>query len=89
MSNPDYRRTKTRGRPPKPGRGVRVTIRLHEADHGEIIARLEQIPAGQRSAYIRRVLAGAPVQVLDRAIEDDTLTNDLNAMWDDEDEWTQ
>jgi hypothetical protein len=74
-----------RGRPPKPGRSVRVTIRFREGEHDEILQRLGEVGPGGWSAYIRRVLEGAPIEVLDRAIvEDDEMTDALNSMWLDE-----
>lgn len=77
-------RTKKRGRPRKPGRSRRYTIRLREGEHDAILERIDCLPAGQRSAYIRRVLAGAPVDLLDGAlVESDALAADLDAMWDD------
>ena len=74
-----------RGRPTVPGRSVRVTVRFRDGKHDAILERLFQVPKMRRSAYIRRVLEGAPVEVLDRAIvEDDEMTDALNTMWEDE-----
>ncbi len=74
-----------RGRPTKKGRSVRVTIRFREGEHDAILQRLGKVPEGGKSAYIRRVLEGAPVEALDRAlIEDDELTDALDTMWADE-----
>ena len=61
---------------------MRVTIRLREGEHDAILQRLEKVPRGGKSAYIRRVLEGAPVEALDRAlVEDDELTDALDSMW--------
>lgn len=80
----DFGQTR-RGRPRKAGRSVRVTLRLREGDPevDAILQRLAGLPRGRRSAYIRRVLAGAPVQVLDDALANETaeLTASLDGMW--------
>ena len=77
-----------KGRPRKPGRSVRITIRLREGEPGAdaILRRLARLPRGQRSAYIRRVLAGAPVEALDEALarESAALGIALDEMWADE-----
>lgn len=74
-----------RGRPALPGRSIIVTIRFREGEHDAILERLAQVPKGGRSAYIRRVLEGAPVTVLDAAlIEDDEMTAALDSMWGDD-----
>ena len=78
-----------RGRPRKPGRSVRVTIRLREGEPGAdaILQRLARLPVGHRSAYIRRVLMGAPVEALEAALAEESaeLTAALDGMW--EDDW--
>ena len=76
-----------RGRPPKPGRSVRITIRLREGEDDAILARLARVPKGRRSAYIRRVLAGAGVDVMDEVLaeEPEVVASLLDAMWEDED----
>ncbi|MBN1658279.1 MAG: hypothetical protein JXA93_07760 [Anaerolineae bacterium] len=83
-SERDFGQTK-KGRPRKAGHSVRITIRLREGepDVDAILERLVKLPVGQRSAYIRRVLAGAPVEALDQALarESDELAADLDAMW--------
>jgi len=80
----DFGPTK-RGRPRKAGRSIRVTLRLREGDPevGAILQRLAALPTGRRSAYIRRVLAGAPVEVLEEALAKETaeLTASLDGMW--------
>ena len=80
----DFGQTKS-GRPRKAGRSVRVTLRLREGDLevDAILQRLAALPRGRRSAYIRRVLAGAPVEVLDDALAKETaeLTASLDGMW--------
>ena len=79
---------KRRGRKPKPGQSVRWTIRFREGEDDEIIARLRQLPKGQVSEYIKRILAGTPMDMLDQAmVESDALSADLDSMlddWDDE-----
>jgi len=73
---------KRRGRPAKKGASVRVTVRFREGEHDEILERLKKLPEGGRSAYIRRVLAGAPVEALDAAmVEDQEMTDGLDSMW--------
>jgi len=47
---------------------VVITFQLREGEHDPILARLRQLPENRRSAYIRRVLTGAPVEVLDEAM---------------------
>jgi hypothetical protein len=44
------------------------------------------LPRNRRSAYIRRVLSGAPVEVLDDALkqESDMLTSALDGAWDED-----
>jgi hypothetical protein len=80
----DFGQTR-RGRPRKPGRSVRITLRLREGDRevDAILQRLAGLPRGRRSAYIRRVLAGAPVEALDEALANETaeLTASLDGMW--------
>lgn len=80
----DFGRTE-RGRPRKPGRSLRFTIRLREGepDDDAILQRLARLPVGQRSAYIRRVLAGAPVEDMEEPIvrESVGLTAALDGMW--------
>ncbi|HNS51666.1 MAG TPA: hypothetical protein PKO09_10860 [Anaerolineae bacterium] len=80
----DFGQTK-RGRPRKAGRSIRVTLRLREGDPevDAILQRLAELPRGRRSAYIRRVLAGAPVEVLEEALAQETaeLTASLDGMW--------
>ena len=80
------RRTSTRGRPPKTGRSVVITFRLREGEHDPILSRLRQLPRNRRSAYIRRVLSGAPVEVLDDALqqESDALASALDGAWDED-----
>lgn len=77
-----------RGRPPKPGRSIRITIRLREGEDDAILARLARVPKGRRSAYIRRVLAGAGVEVMDEVLaeEPELVTSLLDSMWEDENE---
>jgi hypothetical protein len=60
-----------------------ITFRLREGEHDPILARLRQLPRSQRSAYIRRVLSGAPVEVLDEALkrESEALTSALDGAW--------
>ncbi|HNS52037.1 MAG TPA: hypothetical protein PKO09_12750 [Anaerolineae bacterium] len=74
-----------RGRPRKAGRSVRVTLRLREGDPevDAILQRLAGLPRGRRSACIRRVLAGAPVEVLEGALAKETadLAASLDGMW--------
>ena len=74
-----------RGRPRKPGRSIRITIRLREGEPemDAILQRLAGLPVGQRSAYIRRVLAGAPVEALEEALAEESgeLTAALDGMW--------
>jgi hypothetical protein len=60
---------KRRGQPAKHGRRVFVGIWFREGEHDEVLARLNQLPERQRSSYIRRVLAGAPVEVHQAAFE--------------------
>ena len=88
-SERDFRRTK-RGRPRKPGRSIRITIRLREGEPevDAILQRLVSLPAGQRSGYIRRVLAGAPVEAQEQTLAEESveLTAALDGMWDDD--WT-
>jgi len=80
-------KNKKRGRPQKKGRSVRVTVRLHEQDHVEILARLARLERGSVSAYIRRVLAGASVELLESAlVESDELSDALDGMLDWEDD---
>lgn len=80
----DFGRTE-RGRPCKPGCSRRFTIRLREGepDDDAILQRLARLPVGQRSAYIRRVLTGAPVEDLEEPIvrESVGLTVALDGMW--------
>lgn len=73
-----------RGRPAKRGRVHFVNIRLREGEHDLIIARLEALPLGKRSDYVRRVLEGAPVEVHEHA-ESAALTADLDSMFSDDD----
>lgn len=86
MTTPNNCQTENRrrGRPRKPGKSHRVTIRLREGEHDTILSRLQALPAGKWSSYIRRVLDGAPVEALDEALrqESDALSADLNGMWD-------
>ena len=79
-------RTGARGRPPKAGRSVVITFRLREGEHDPILARLRQLPRNRRSAYIRRVLSGAPVEVLDDALkqESEALSSALDGAWDED-----
>lgn len=73
-----------RGRPAKSGRSVRIAFRLREGEHDDILERLDQVPPGEQSDYIRRVLAGASPELLDHALhESDSLTSALDGMWDD------
>lgn len=80
----DFRQTK-KGRPRKPGQSIRITIRLREGEPevDAILQRLARLPAGQRSAYIRRVLAGAPVEALEEVLSEESaeLTAALDEMW--------
>ncbi len=76
-----------------PGRSVRFTFRLREGVHDEILKRLAQVPKGGISAYIQRVLEGAPVEALDQALEDGETTDGLDDMWSgdwdlDDEEWS-
>lgn len=77
-----------RGRPRKPGRSIKISFRLREGEDDAILARLAQVPRGRRGAYIRRVLSGAPVEVMDQALreEPESVAAKLNAMFADEDE---
>jgi len=77
-----------RGRPCKPGRSVIICFRLREGEDDAILARLAQVPRGRRGAYIRRVLSGAPVEVMDQALreEPESVAAKLNAMFADDDE---
>lgn len=88
MSPPQIKRqtNNNRGRPRKPGQSHRVTIRLRDGEHDTIIARLQALPKGRWSSYIRRVLDGAPVEALDEALreESEELTAALDGMWDDD-----
>ncbi len=79
-------RGRERGRPAKPGRVITLTVKLREGEHDEILARLARLERGQRSAYVRRVLAGASVEVLEgsRPRESAGLTAALDGMFDDE-----
>jgi hypothetical protein len=83
--NRGQEKPRRRGRPRKPGRSIFVGLRLREGEHDTIIARLKKLPKGRWSAYIRRVLDGAPVEALDDALaqESEELANALNGMWDD------
>jgi len=74
-----------RGRPRKPGRSIKIALRLREGEHDAILERLRQLPRGHWSRYIRRVLDGAPVEALDDALaqESKILTAALDGMWDD------
>ena len=82
-------RTGARGRPPKAGQSVVITFRLREGEHDPVLARLRQLPRNRRSAYIRRVLSGAPVEVLDDALkqESEALSSALDGAWDDD--WSE
>lgn len=78
-----------RGRPAKPGRRIFVGIFLREGEDDKTIKRLAELPEGKRSAYIRRVLSGAPVEVHDSAlaVESETVRAGLDAMagaWEEE-----
>ncbi len=79
-------KNKRRGRPPKPGRSIPVTVRLREGEHDSILARLRTLPKGKWSSYIRRILDGARIEALDEALQQESasLTADLDGMWDDE-----
>jgi len=83
---------KTGGRPrTRIAPDVRVTIRLRPGQDDAILERLARVPPGRRSAYIRRVLAGAPVEALDVALAQETerVASALDAMatlWEDEDD---
>jgi hypothetical protein len=71
-----------RGRPALPGRSIIIPIRFREGIHDAILERLAKVPKGGRSAYIRRVLEGAPVEALDQAlVEDEETTAALDNMW--------
>ncbi len=62
-----------------------ITVRLREGKHDKILARLKRVPKGGKSAYIQRVLEGAPVETLDKAfVEDDEMADGLNNMWSDD-----
>ena len=65
-----------------------MTIRLRAGESGAdaILERLARLPVGHRSAYIRRVLAGAPVEALEEALAEESaeLTAALDGMWDDD-----
>ncbi len=61
-----------RGRPPIPGRQLRVTFRLRQgrspAEDG-LLERLDQLPARHRSRFIRRVLTTGDIDpILDREL---------------------
>jgi len=77
-----------RGRPAKPGREIRITIRLREGEHDDILERLKRVPKGEMATYVRRVLAGATPDLLDEALrESEALTSSLDGIlddWDDE-----
>ena len=77
------------GRPRKAGRSVYVAVRLREGEHDEVLARLDLLPAGQRSSYIRRVLAGAPIDLLDtaQAQESERVASLLDTMPDGTEDW--
>lgn len=77
---------KKRGRPRKPGKSRKITIRLRDGEHDTIIQRLQALPRGKWSSYIRRVLDGAPVEALDQALQQESegLTSALDGMWDDD-----
>lgn len=77
-----------RGRPEKPGRSIMITFRLREGEHDPILDRLLRLPHRNRSAYIRRVLSGAPVDLLDDAFEQEsaTLSAALDDAWEDDNE---
>ena len=77
---------RTRGRPPKAGRSVVITFRLREGEHDPILSRLRKLPRNRRSAYIRRVLSGAPVGALDEALrqESEALSSALDGAWDED-----
>lgn len=79
-------RRRRRGRPAKAGRSVRVTVRFREGEHDAILHRLRQLPRGRWSAYVRRVLDGAPPEALDDAlaVESQALTAALDGMWNDD-----
>jgi hypothetical protein len=68
---------------------VVITFRLREGEHDAILARLRRLPRRRRSAYIRRVLSGAPVEVLDGVLrqESEALTSALGGAWDED--WSE
>lgn len=70
-----------RGRPRlKTREDVRVVIRLRSGLDDALIARIEQIPSRQRSAWIRAVLRGAPADSI--PTNDATLDPAVNASLD-------
>lgn len=73
------------GRPPKPGRVYVVCIKLREGEHDAILERLRNLPRGYRSAYIRRVLSGAGIELLEESYrqESERLKGLLDEVWED------
>ena len=76
-----------------PGKTVRLNLRLREGrspEEDRLIGRLEQLPKGQRSRYLRRVLATGEVEpLLDAELEQETgrvasALDAMAAMWDSE-----
>jgi hypothetical protein len=83
----------TKGRPRIFGKMVRLNLRLREGrspEEDRLIERLEQLPKGQRSRYVRRVLTTGDVEpILDAELERETgrvasALDALATMWDDE-----
>ncbi len=77
-----------KGRPHKVGRSVYIPLRLREGEDDEVLMRLARLPTGQRSAYIRRVLAGAPVEALEVALQETaraaSILDSLGTMWEED-----
>ena len=82
-----------RGRPCKSGKSWHFGFRLREGEgeNDKTLQRICQLPPGNRSEYIRRVLAGAPVEVHDEALAAElelarAAMVALDETWDDGDE---
>jgi hypothetical protein len=82
-----------RGRPRAFGETVRLNLRLREGrspEEDRLIERLAQLPKGQRSRYVRRVLTTGDVEpILDAELERETgrvasALDALATMWDGE-----
>jgi len=64
-----------------------LSLRLKEGRDDAVLERLHRLSKGERSAYVRRVLAGASPDLLDNALQESaSLTSALDGMLDDWDE---